>query len=368
MSKYRAGDIHHLGELQQLEKLLHTSFDLEHLYNELMDFIEKNFKEQFRDHRIPTTEELQSIDDFVRKFVMKRLTTAEQMIVRAFVVGKLISDRETARTAFLPKIDINKLPVKVKNAASEYKLTIAETRALEWSSTSVGLRLTTATADTVGRVQNLVFENIKKQGSTRDLRRQLGEEFFDDQKELNRNWNRVAVSEINSAFSQGYIAQLKCGEFVMGFSMHDACPHCKRLIDGQVYAVVNPEIAKDYSSMDKDTNDYDRQVWLHDHCVWLGKDNYGRSGSKKKRIDTEGGNSADNLVDREHHELYVPTIPVHVLCRCRWIRINPNEQYVDKEGRMRMRIEDQEEWNKWRDQVYVPLLDGAHQNGVSFNG
>jgi intein/homing endonuclease len=34
-------------------------------------------------------------------------------------------------------------------------------------------------------------------------------------------------------------------------------------------------------------------------------------------------------------------------CRCRWMTINPEYQYVDKDGQIHLRVEDEDSWQTW---------------------
>ena len=34
-------------------------------------------------------------------------------------------------------------------------------------------------------------------------------------------------------------------------------------------------------------------------------------------------------------------------CRCRWIHINPEYQYVNKDGQIKLRVENEDEWQEW---------------------
>ncbi len=362
MKQRTAGDSHHLYELQQLERLIFSAWDFEGFYKNLLDFLDSQFGDEPKTF---TVEDLRRIDQFTRKYFEGKLPENELWIVRAFLVGKLISEREISPLPSFQRVKIEELPARVRDAARNFHLSPAETKALEWTVNSGALRLTTATGETISRVQNVIFESVKNRETTRELRRKLEDEFFDTQAEINRNWNRVAITEINSAFNMGYLAQISSGNFVLGFSMADACDHCKALIDGKVYAVINPDEAQSYDSLAKDSEEYKRQVWLHENAVWVGKDNVGRSGSTRKKIDKTGGTSPENLTDRQHHEIFMPAIPMHPHCRCRWIRLHPTEQYVDSKGELQMRVTNEQEWQHWFNKRMIPFLDKLNVYGLS---
>jgi len=162
--------------------------------------------------------------------------------------------------------------------------------------------------------------------------------------ELSRKWERVFITETNTLFANAYLQGIKNGEYVMGVSMPDACPHCLTDIRGKVYKVLSDPPA-DYDFLQG--KDYEQTAHIWEKYVWVGKSNHGRSSSKQKRIDPSIGNKKDNLRGKEHHEHSMPTIPYHPHCRCRWIYFSPMFQYVDKEGNLKMRVESEKDYQKF---------------------
>jgi hypothetical protein len=339
-----AGDTHHLKELQKLEALLYTAFDLQGFFDELIKFLEKRFgKLEGYDVSI---EDLKDIDTFVKKRTLGKIDTVEQYIVRAYVIGKIVESRESAPVLRKELVKIDTLPATVKEAVKTYSLTPREGQMLKQAMSHTAQHLTSASNTTINRVQSVTFNNLIKREGYKALENQLRFEFFDDSQEINRNWNRVAISEINYAFNNAYLALMKGGEFVVGISMPDRCPHCGALIDGKVYPFIQTtNESMNYSGMEAGTDKYNRLAWGWENLVWEGKDNYGRSGSPKKR-DGSG---------REHHEKYMPAIPKHPYCRCRWIRINPNMQYVHG-GEVKMRVMDEKQWKAWHESKIEPII------------
>ena len=93
----------------------------------------------------------------------------------------------------------------------------------------------------------------------------LQQNLFDTFGDMNRDWRRIAATEVGDAAGNGMIASLEPGTKVRRIEQyHGACPFCKK-INGMVFTVVDP------SKRDKD--------W--DTEVWVGKTNIGRSGSRK---------------------------------------------------------------------------------------
>lgn len=306
------GKIGHMKELQQLEILFYNSMDIPGLLAGLNKHIDKNI-----DLESPLKpKDLQGVDSYVKSFFENKIITENELwIVRGFVIGKLLETQEKLPTIYQPLIDINKLPKNVKDAAKEYGLTLRETKALEYTVSEGMKNLTNASLETVRRANSILFDNIKTRKGTKALTDALYEEFSGDEGEVNRNWKRVSIFSTNNAFNQGFISQVKHGEWVYGLSLKDRCEHCGALIDGKFYPVIRiPAEDLNYENLKPDSAEYKRRAWIHQNGIWTGKDNIGRSGSKKKRIDSDTGNKKENLTEREAHELYCPVIPVHPYC------------------------------------------------------
>ena len=130
----------------------------------------------------------------------------------------------------------------------------------------------------------------------RPLEQALRDQFGD----LNRDWRRIAITEVGEAHNQGFIATLPAGTYVRRLEVYaGACAFCQK-IDGAILQVVDPA---------KPDKDWDREVWP-------GKSNVGRSGSPRKRV----GNV---LVERTDSELWkIPAGLVHPHCRGRFVTID----------------------------------------------
>lgn len=355
------GEKHHLAALGKLELMFYKNLEIDTFYRKLIGFIDKELP--IAAARPLTLKELRMVDEFTRSFFQDKLSRTELVITRAFVLAKFVEQRE--RMPRKPMIDIEQLPEKVKTAVKQFNLSPAEVKALEWSHYRSAQHLTNASNDTSNRVRNLVYENLAENKGHRALRKKLEEELFTEAGEITRNWKRVAISETNTAFNQGYLATLKPGEFAVGFSMVDACDYCVKHIKGRVYMVIDPARTDlDYENLDPDSKKYKEISYIYENALWTGKSNYGKSSSPRKRKDLSVGNKADNLEDREHHEMWMPITPLHVECRCRIIRINPDTMYVTKEGRFDMKIMNEASWKRWYEKEIQPKLDMFKKIGL----
>lgn len=114
---------------------------------------------------------------------------------------------------------------------------------------------------------------------------------------LNRDWRRLAITELGEAQNQGFISAMRPGDKVMRIEQYrSACAFCKKW-HGAVLEVVAP---------DAPDKDWEKQVWL-------GKNNIGRSVAPMKR-------SGEGLIPRLESEMLMPAAGLfHPNCRGRWV-------------------------------------------------
>jgi len=339
------GKILHLKELGMIEQILFEEvISPDEFYKELTSFLKKNYNLDAR--ATFTTEELQQVDSFINTFFNTRINEAKVWLLRAYVMGRYLAHTDLTGQIF--KLgNLSSLPKYVTDAAKQYGLSIEEAMALQQAVEESAVLMTNTTQSTIQTVREVLVENVKRNGDAKDLITKLRELSKDDVGELNRNWKRVCITEANSIFANGYLSMIPEGDYVVGMSMPDACGHCTEVINGQVYKV-RKNAPPDYSNMKGD--EYEKWAHVWETEVWAGKNNFGRSTSNRKRIDKHRGNKEDNLRDKEHHEFSMPAIPDHPNCRCRWVHFNPKFQWVDSNNQIRLRVEDEDAWEKWHEE------------------
>lgn len=123
---------------------------------------------------------------------------------------------------------------------------------------------------------------------------------FDRLAMANRDWRRIAVTEVSENASQGVVAASRPGDKLKRIEQYRGiCDWCAR-IDGQVVTVV------DAAQPQKDGETE----------IWPGKTNLGRSSAPRKLM---GG----KLVEREPHERWwIAAGAQHPNCRGRWLPLN----------------------------------------------
>ena len=338
------GKIHHLEELDFIERTLYGLFNPAEFYQALIKFLNESKDIDLKTKNYLTYEETKKVDEFVQNFFDKRIDEARIYFLRAYIIGKLLAEAEREEKPFALGVKgIEKLPKFVQDAVKKYHLTVEEGEAINKAVESGATLVSNVTTNTQQTIKANLIESIQRREGIEKLAERL-RELFDEEGELNRDWQRIAITETNTAFANGYLSMMRDGEYVIGISMPDACDHCLELIHLKVYKVLETP-PPDYAEL-SDKEEYNRIAEIYEKYVWAGKNNHGRSTSKRKRIDKNRGNAKDNLVEREHHELSMPTIPLHVNCRCRWVAFNPQLQYVEN-GEIKLRTENPEAHKKW---------------------
>ena len=339
------GKILHLKELDFIERMLYQEvLSPDDFYKALKKFLEEDFN--WENKQLFSTGELKRVDDFINNYFAGRIEEAKIWLLRAYVVGRYLAETDIVFSTVFEIGQLNKLPKFVLDAAKRYGLTIEEAEALRMAVEDGAALMSNTTASTVQTVRSAIVESVKQGKGSTGVFERLKELTSKEVGELNRDWMRVAITETNAAFNNGYLAMMKAGDYVVGMSMPDACEFCSTEINGRGFKVRSGP-PKDYSTLNPESDEYRKIAEIWENEVWVGKNNYGRSTSRRKRINPLLGNAKLNLREKEHHEHSMAAIPAHPWCRCRYVRINPLAQWIDGDGQIRLRVEDEDEWERW---------------------
>lgn len=236
-------------------------------------------------------------------------TEAEWLATRSSLMGRVQASMQHEATE--PEADrlLAALPATVGGAAETFGLKPWQRAVMEYGNARcaesvVGL------SDTIRhRMRRVIMDYSEAQflGDKVKAAGSLQSRLLDEFGTMNRDWRRIAVTEAGENLNQGIISTLKPGAKIKRVEKYrGACPFC-RSIDGMILTVVAPDNPK---------KNGDREVWV-------GKTNFSRSASPKKR---QGG----ALVDREAHERWwVPAGTVHPHCRGGWIVLEAPTRKAD---------------------------------------
>jgi hypothetical protein len=226
-------------------------------------------------------------------------TEGEYMAVRAAIAGRIKALEPTAEPGHGY---VAMLPRTISQATIELGLPPSEVATLRIASARAGEAITNLGEQTRHQIKGVILRHLEARavGATGATARRLDSQLFQEFGILNRDWRRVAVTEVGNMVNEGVIGALPVGATVKRLEHYEgACPFCRE-IDGLVMVVVSP------SKPNKDG-------WKE---VWEGKTNYGRSASPYKR-------EAGHLVKRPPEEMYWPAAGLqHPSCRGHWFVIN----------------------------------------------
>lgn len=342
------GQIHHLKELAFIEEQVYGALDPDDFYKELKTYMAKNL--DWKKRKYFTKEEVEKVDSFVKEYFNGRIEESKQWLIRAYMIGRLLSHSDLYAHLFNIG-DVAKMPKTILELTKKYNLTLEEAKALEKALENGAIRMTNTSLSTMQTLRMALEESIARGEGVTGLNKRLQDIATGDIGELNRDWLRVSISEVNQAFSDGYLALIPEGDYVVGISMPDACPDCIAKINLKVYKV-RATAPGDYSFASGE--EYERLSKIWEKEIWVGKSNIGRSASPRRRIDPGKGNKDNNLTNRQHHELTMPVIPLHPHCRCRWVHFNPEFQFIDEEnGVIKLKMEDPDAWKRWYEKIIL---------------
>lgn len=221
---------------------------------------------------------------------------AEYLTVRAAVAGKIkaVSERYKPGTNFSTL-----MPATIQQAVSHLGSTELEHKMMDLAAARAGEAITFIGESTRHRIKQLLVNHLQARAQ-RDpgaTAKRLESQLFEEFSILNRDWRRVAITEAGNVQNEAMVAAAPLGSKLKRFEAYaGACPFCKK-INGMVFTVVSPG---------KEPKD----PWSE---VWVGKTNYGRSASPRKRV-------GDELIDRTEAEKWWPAAGLqHPNCRGGWI-------------------------------------------------
>lgn len=276
-----------------------------------------------------TEKEFNSLKDLIMKALDVPASKVEALIIKAAAVAKFGNIDFMGKPV---KIDLKGLPTNLKAAIKRGSFTAQEVRALKYAFQYAAINITSVTSRAQARISNMVVESIQNREHPRRLASRMFDEMaIGDDAVLNRDWERISITETNRSANDAIIAGHADGEYVLGNSHADACQYCMRYINKKVYKVTTlpPENPSNYKP---GSSKYIELANRWDTEIWVGKSNMGRSLAARRR-------TPKGLVPRKHHELGTPVIPLHPTCRCRWSTWLPEIYYL-KNGRVEFAVDE----------------------------
>jgi len=224
---------------------------------------------------------------------------ADFMAVRAALLGKIKAamDRSARPNPGAAAAIAAVLPMRRRDLPPKV-LTGVESAILDIAAARAAMFISDLADDTRKRIKAVLLERLQMQvlGEQGGTPEHLRSALFDEFGQLNRDWRRIAVTEIGEAHNTGFIAGQPLGAKVRRVEAYrGACDFCKS-INGKTFRVVAPGDPQRNGNRD----------------VWVGKTNARRSASSKRR---DGG----VMVERSPDERWWVAAGVqHPHCRGSW--------------------------------------------------
>lgn len=276
-----------------------------------------------------TEAELKRLEEILSKALSVPMEKVREIILKSAQVGKMTGAVMMGESV---TFSIKNLPRTLQDAIKTAGLTVKEVRAIKFAWNYAAINITNVQNRAKGLIKQQVINGLMNRTPPRALANQMFNKLgAGDDSLLNRDWERVAITETNRSANDGFIAGKQNGEYVIGNSHSDACPYCMKLVHHQIYRVTTHP-PKDYSDLDPKSKEYQRLAKRWESEIWVGKSNINRSLSARKRVDGK-------LLPREHHEMAASTIPLHPTCRCRWTSWLPGLYYL-KDGRVEFAVDE----------------------------
>lgn len=245
-----------------------------------------------------TKAQLKKLDTIMKRKLPDYAKVAEDFMVRAGFIGKIRNTAEQEMFETMGAI-IDRFPSTIvaakqkgvvltarEKAESRRTVTVLplspqEARAVQHAATHAAEKMTEVSERHRAGVRQTVVRAQKE----RKTPQKLAQELFDQYGDQNRDWRRVAITELATSAGDAYLAGCEEGATVIGMGAENACKHCKTLLIGKEFTV---------------THELPKNTYTHEmNFVWSGKSNYGRRVAE-----------------------YIPCTPMHPHCRCRYHRIS----------------------------------------------
>ena len=243
-----------------------------------------------------TKKKLKQIDDIMKQKLPDYAQLAEKFAVRAAFIAKIRSQADTEMLSTVGAF-VDRFPSTIQAARHEgLVLTLKEQQKAKAEGKRVKIlplqpqeirAVANAEIRAADKIQEIsdrhrtgVRQLIIQAHNERWTAQRLAQALFDAFGEQNRDWRRVAITEMAMATNDAFIAGCLEGDEVWVPPVEGSCEYCKKLIENKSFKVS----AQPGNELTE---------------VWVGKSNYGRKAKE-----------------------WIPCAPLHVQCRHRLHRMS----------------------------------------------
>jgi len=252
----------------------------------------KDFIKYLQDGSDWTKKKLAQIDAIMKQKLPDYAKLAEQFAIRAAFIAKIRSQADTEMLSMVGAF-VDRFPSTIKAAKHDglvltlkeqgrakgegrrvkiLPLQPQEVRAVEHAEMRAGDKIQEISDKHRTGVRQLIIQAQNERWSAHKLAQML----FDKFGEQNRDWRRVAITELAMATNDAFIAGCAEGTEVWIPPVVGACEYCQTMLEGKTF-IVTTDVSSDPMKY-----------------IWVGKSNYGRSTKE-----------------------WVPCVPLHPNCRHR---------------------------------------------------
>jgi hypothetical protein len=279
--------------------------------------VNKEKREQFmkymQDMNPFSQAQIKKLDALLKSKLPNYAKIAEEFMTRAGFIAKIRNKAEQEAFETMGAL-IDRFPKTIKAAENKgvvltvkeqkkagrkvmiLPLTPLEARSVQHAASHAADKLTEISERHRAGVRQTILQAQRERWEPQKLTQELYDAYGDQ----NRDWRRVALTELAMAVSDAYLAGCEEGDQIVGMGAESACKYCKELNIGRTLTVLkNPPKVETY---DTDMN-----------YIWVGKSNYGRKVSAWR-----------------------PAFPSHPCCRCRMHRISKFYN-VSKDGKFELK-------------------------------
>lgn len=236
--------------------------------------------------------------DLTRIFSWLYGQSQEAITKQAIAVGKLLQRMDPDKRLTVKQRDLKIDPVV--ETITQAKL---YSNVIDWAQIHTGELI----VDLTDRSRRSIVDTIMQGYQDKLSPAQLQSKLFDDFADMNRDWRRIAETEIATNFNNGYlVSELETAEpeepiFMIGITGAGACGFCQTEIDGRIVVLLSGPPSGGGEKVTIEGKEY--------VAIWPGKSNMGR-----KRVDW-----------------WVAAGSQHPHCRCSWTRYDlAFEEYETK--------------------------------------
>ncbi len=192
--------------------------------------------------------------------------TKEAITKQAIAMGRLLQRMDPDK-----RLSVKKKDLKIEPAIKMVTQEELYSNVIDWAQIHTGELIVDLTDRSRRSIVNTIMQSYQDKLSPGELQAEL----FDNFADMNRDWRRIAETEIATNFNNGYLtAELTTREeeepiFMIGLAGAGACEFCKTNVDNQIVVLLNSAPAGGGEKVTIDGKEY--------VAIWPGKSNYGRN-------------------------------------------------------------------------------------------